>query len=235
MNYDRHYNLLIERAKTRNLSEHYEIHHIIPRCIGGSDAENNLVKLTYEEHYLAHQLLVKIYPNNNSLVYAAVMMTVNRPSNKVYGWLKRLYHTVCKERIGNKNPSYGRSWYHDPDTLKNGKFLLENVPQGWIKGRVPKKEKEETKCKVCNQLTGGYMAKFCDEHRKEVYTKNVQKVIQNNRVNNTIKDAEKFTYAITTSKNWSEAIRKAGYKTDGYSRTRLKRFAKENNISLMGN
>lgn len=37
----------------------YEIHHIKPRSFGGSDHKNNLVKLTYREHWLAHKLLVR--------------------------------------------------------------------------------------------------------------------------------------------------------------------------------
>lgn len=42
---------------------YYEKHHIIPRCIGGSDNELNLVLLTAREHFLAHYLLCKIYGN----------------------------------------------------------------------------------------------------------------------------------------------------------------------------
>ena len=80
-----------------------EKHHIIPKCIGGNDCKNNLVMLTPEEHYLAHQLLVKIYPNNTKLVFAAKMMSVGhigRRRNKLYGWLRR----KCSEvRLGTKN------------------------------------------------------------------------------------------------------------------------------------
>lgn len=93
MNYQLHYSRLIERAKTRQLDCYVERHHIIPRCMGGTDSKDNLVKLTPEEHFLAHQLLVKIYPNNNKLVFAATCMTRNsngkRTDNKLYGWIRR--------------------------------------------------------------------------------------------------------------------------------------------------
>lgn len=93
MNYQLHYNRLIERAKTRQLDCYVERHHIIPRCMGGTDSKDNLVKLTPEEHFLAHQLLVKIYPNNNKLVFAATCMSRNsngkRTDNKLYGWIRR--------------------------------------------------------------------------------------------------------------------------------------------------
>lgn len=91
MNYQNHYNKLIERAKNRNISDYTENHHIIPSCIGGSDENVNLVRLTPEEHYVAHQLLIKIYPNNHKLICAAAMMIPNRSSNKLYGWLRRCH------------------------------------------------------------------------------------------------------------------------------------------------
>ena len=67
MNYEHHYNLLIERDFARSISGYSENHHIIPKCMGGSDDESNLVKLTAEEHYIAHLLLVKMYPNSHRL------------------------------------------------------------------------------------------------------------------------------------------------------------------------
>jgi hypothetical protein len=67
-----------------------EIHHIVPRCIGGDDNPENLAVLTPEEHFVAHLLLMKMHPDNAKLVYAAFMMTVgNQRNNKLYGWLKR--------------------------------------------------------------------------------------------------------------------------------------------------
>lgn len=90
MNYQRLYNVLIERAQNRKLVGYYEKHHIVPRCMGGSDVEENIVRLTPEEHFLVHQLLVKIYPENSKLIFAARIMTVGRNrKNKMYGWLRR--------------------------------------------------------------------------------------------------------------------------------------------------
>jgi hypothetical protein len=61
MNYSSHYNLLIERAKVRTLNCYKEAHHIIPKCLGGTDDPTNLVNLTAREHYIAHLLLAKIH------------------------------------------------------------------------------------------------------------------------------------------------------------------------------
>jgi hypothetical protein len=97
MNYVAIYNRLITRAQQRTLSAdtYVERHHIVPSCIGGSDDPTNLVKLTAEEHYVAHQLLVKMYPDNKHLVCAIAFMAKgagNRKragNRKIYGWLRR--------------------------------------------------------------------------------------------------------------------------------------------------
>lgn len=90
MDYLNHYKKLTSRAKTRKLDGYIERHHIIPKCMGGSDDKNNLVNLTASEHYVAHQLLVKIYPNNYKLAYACHMMStkLNERNNKSYEWVR---------------------------------------------------------------------------------------------------------------------------------------------------
>lgn len=91
--YRRHYERLIERAKDRKLEVYSEKHHIIPKCLGGTNELLNLVRLTAEEHYTAHLLLTQTFPNNYKIVYAANFMTIHdkegRINNKRYGWLKR--------------------------------------------------------------------------------------------------------------------------------------------------
>ena len=89
MNYSAIYDRLIDRGRTRLSLVDYETHHIIPRCLGGSDDSENLVKLTPEEHYLAHLLLLRIYPNNTKIAHAANMMCTGRMTNKLYGWVRR--------------------------------------------------------------------------------------------------------------------------------------------------
>lgn len=101
MNYTKHYNLLIERAKIRILNDYTERHHIIPKCMGGNNAKENIARLTPEEHFVAHQLLVKIYPNNAKLVFAVLMMTrkSHNRSNKIYGWIRRKLVETQRNKI----------------------------------------------------------------------------------------------------------------------------------------
>ena len=174
MDYQKHYTSLCNRAKERQLDCYTERHHVLPKCIGGDDNPDNIVVLTPEEHYIAHQLLVKIYPKHTGLLWAAIMMTGHstsdgRANNKIYGWLKRRYQNVCRERTGEKSGSFGKSWYHNPETLENIKCVPGDEPEGFVKGRKmkSKEERKTNKCIVCGKDTGSQRAKYCEPHREQ--------------------------------------------------------------------
>lgn len=176
---------MVERGQSRNLECYTESHHIVPRCMGGSDNKENLVDLTPEEHYLAHQLLVKIYPNNHALVKAASMMIPNRPSNKMYGWLKRRFSEAQSISQSNEgNSQYGTNWITNgvEETKSSG-----DVPEGWWNGRLSahrtkikndsiKKQKQKEKLKALNdkveslrELHEVYVVHGFDEVKKRGY------------------------------------------------------------------
>lgn len=88
MDYEKHYNLLMERAKQRrSISGYSENHHIIPKCLGGDNSKENIVALTPEEHYIAHLLLAKLH--GGKLWFAANMMASR--NNKRYAWLRKRF------------------------------------------------------------------------------------------------------------------------------------------------
>ena len=107
MNYQLIYNNLITNAKNRCLEDYTETHHIIPKCLGGTDDIDNLVELSAREHYIAHLLLVKLYPDNRKVFHAAIMMTVDRyghrVNNKKYEWLKKRYNSYDRRDIIQKS------------------------------------------------------------------------------------------------------------------------------------
>jgi len=102
MNYAKHYDALIDRAKCRLLEGYSERHHVIPKCMGGSNNIDNIVRLTPEEHYVAHQLLTKIFPKERGLAYAALLMGSSREGNKTYGWIKRRHAIAVSENLTGK-------------------------------------------------------------------------------------------------------------------------------------
>ena len=66
MLYSKVYNDIISRARNRNLQGYKERHHVIPKCLGGSNESDNLVDLTFREHFICHWLLVKMYPEEKN-------------------------------------------------------------------------------------------------------------------------------------------------------------------------
>jgi len=171
MNYQLHYDKLIDRAKHRVLESYSERHHIIPRCMGGSDDLDNLVNLTPEEHYVAHQLLVKIFPNNAKLINAAIMMIPNRPSNKLYGWLRKKFaENQSINQTGSGNSQYGTRWVHNIDLKESKKIkITDPLPNGWLEGRKINFYLNIVNCKNCNKQFERisleiYCSEICKRH-----------------------------------------------------------------------
>lgn len=112
MDYRRIYNQLITRGQIRQEGlnrkllvkkiGYVERHHILPRSMNGTNDSANLVYLTPEEHYLAHGLLVQIYPNEVCMLRALMILSGrdkrNTRNNKLYGWARRRYSEM---RMGN--------------------------------------------------------------------------------------------------------------------------------------
>lgn len=55
---------LLKRRKVKG--DYHEKHHILPKCLGGTNDKENLVLLTFREHYIAHLLLTKCYEDINA-------------------------------------------------------------------------------------------------------------------------------------------------------------------------
>lgn len=162
MNYQLHYNKLMIIAKNRVFTGYSESHHIIPRCLGGSDDPSNLVNLTAREHFVAHQLLAKMHPDSDGLQYAAFMMMRSR-TGKNYDWLRRVSGEATRRRqIGRvidesvrqkisatkKGSKYSDLHKKAQSEGRKGLIWINNgiiskqirgvIPDGWVRGRYGK-------------------------------------------------------------------------------------------------
>lgn len=159
MNYWKAYNNLIERAQNRNILGYSEKHHIVPKCLGGSNKRSNIVRLTAREHYIAHLLLVKIYPKERKLIYAAAYMCSSsknhegRSGNRMYEWLKiqrskamselhkgKIVSEETRQKLREKNRNYKPT----PEAIEKQKEAQRG-----------KKCSEETKKKISEANKGG--------------------------------------------------------------------------------
>lgn len=115
--YTKWYNKIIENAKKfEDRNEYTEIHHIVPKCLGGSDDATNLIKLSAREHFLCHWLLVKMTSGQSQIKMAFAFNAFRRSSKNQ----KRLL-TSRQYNIVRKEVSKARSLFLQGNTYNLGK------------------------------------------------------------------------------------------------------------------
>jgi hypothetical protein len=108
MNYLKIYKDICNRGQTERTLSYCEIHHIIPKCLNGDNLKNNLTTLSAKEHYIAHLLLTKIYPNSSNIQHAFGMMEASRKdqirryTSNQYDKMRRAHSNAMK----NNNPMH---------------------------------------------------------------------------------------------------------------------------------
>lgn len=108
MDYKKIYNQLVENAKPRGLDrgsvDYYtEIHHILPKSMGGSDEDGNMVMLSAREHYIAHLLLWKMDKTNVAMACSFMFMSSRFTSNsKLYENFKTQFAKMQSKRFLKK-------------------------------------------------------------------------------------------------------------------------------------
>lgn len=131
-------NILETRGRFECGEEYHERHHIVPKCMGGSNDEENLIDLFAREHFEAHRLLAIENPENSKLTYAWWCMC------SFPGYSKNREEVTAEEyeeaRIvflknfsGEKSTWYGR--HHTEEAkqkireAKKGKYCSEETKQ----------------------------------------------------------------------------------------------------------
>ena len=120
------YNNIIQHFQNTIVEGYYEKHHIIPKCLGGTDEKTNLVLLPTKVHFIAHALLHKAYPNEPKLAQAFGMMVACNKYHNGRKYSSRLYEM---SKLARSN-------------------AMKGIPRPeWVKEklRVPKLNKENYK------------------------------------------------------------------------------------------
>lgn len=104
--YSRVYYALINRASTRNFKNkkeaksvlgYVEKHHIIPKCIGGTDSPSNLVFLTAKEHFVCHHMLTKMFDDvevSRKMRFALNKMSIKSQGQIRYKIIARMFEQI---------------------------------------------------------------------------------------------------------------------------------------------
>jgi hypothetical protein len=192
MDYEKIYNQLIDKAKLRKSKRdvYYERHHIIPKCMGGGNDKTNLVKLTAKEHFVAHKLLVEIYPDNGKLIHAYWRMANNKNEDKrEYIVSSREYErlkTIHAKQVSINLKGTIKKWKNNQVRSKKiGDFhrnkIISNDTKNLISTglkeyysnnpnpRIGKSHSEETRKKMSQKLKGRIHSEETKKRISETY------------------------------------------------------------------
>lgn len=228
MDYQRHYNLLIDKYKKLNLHRlspteqnfiAMELHHIIPRCLNGSNKKDNLVMLTSKAHFVAHHLLYKANVNTKykyKLLRAYAMMlfcedkrTQSRKfriTSKVYQNLKNEYSRINSietkqrwENLSDQEKEIRKLKSHTEEANRKRSITCANVRKTdeWNeKNRLAHIGKTYSKDRINNMKEG--LKRFWnslegDKKRKELSQKHKGRKTWNKGISRTLEERQKMS------------------------------------------
>ncbi len=156
------YNNIIQQAKTRSLTGYKERHHIVPKSLGGSDLQINLVDLTAKEHFVCHLLLTKMTygKTKEKMVYAAWNManqenhqqTRYKVSGRTYQHLRQQFSENHAVYMTIRNPMHNSKirQKHQRAIDQRGKTLGNT---GHKRGPISEELRELLRQKTVNLMT----------------------------------------------------------------------------------
>ena len=127
-------NILTTRGRFACGDEYKEKHHIVPKCMGGTNDKNNLIDLYAREHFEAHRLLALENPNIKGLTYAWwAMAHLNASNQSRYELLPEEYEEA-KMLISKIHSEYQKKRMSSPELRKKisdslkGRYVGEKNP-----------------------------------------------------------------------------------------------------------
>lgn len=160
MNYKDFIQSIIDSRGQFNIpeNEYKERHHIIPRCMGGSNNKDNLIDLYAKEHFIAHKLLALENPDNHKLVSAWSMMAFPKGDTKreFYEEITADEYQLLRELQSKTQSEFAKQLWQDEDYRKAHEYSGE-------------RRKEYSERMKGNTLTlGKKHPPFTEEHKKRI-------------------------------------------------------------------
>lgn len=160
MDYKKIYDNLVQNRIDNPLPEdvYKENHHIVPKCMGGSDDKSNIVALSAREHFLAHKLLYKIHKTSklSHAWFSMFRVSDGQPRNtnsRDYEICKKIRSKHLSEDMrGKGNPFYDKK--HSEKTKKriseanSGRTLTQEQIDNWVKKVASKTKSKEHRRKI---------------------------------------------------------------------------------------
>lgn len=159
------YYRLMLLGKNKHANEGYhERHHIIPKSLGGLNTDDNIVYLTGRQHFVAHQLLVR--------------MTTGTARQKMYNALWQMKHTRGKRMTSRLYSTLRQEFRASISEQMRGRVISETTRKKMSTAQkgIPMLEDERTKLrqsiakfKANGGICGGLRSEF---HRQRIIETN---------------------------------------------------------------
>lgn len=170
---------IIANAQSRVLNCYKEKHHILPRCLGGSNNKSNLVELTAKEHFIVHMLLCKFTTGitQEKMIYASWLMSQYKRNGRNYKVNSILYESLkIKRSILISKLLKGNKFCLGKKVSKETKQKLSKIRKEliWINNNI--QSKRIKKNELQNYLDIGYKLGRDKNYLTKEYSLNMSKL-----------------------------------------------------------
>lgn len=196
------YKELIDYAKNETRikgdGKYYELHHIVPVFLGGTNDKSNLILLTLYEHVLAHYLLA-IENENNKKIYAGninsawlifhARSSYKNKKQEIENWLKNEDAQKLTEdikvrlaKVGKENLKKARASRNFSDRIWVQKIGKNAAPQRMLERSLGKGcwvgYEKIPDCPICHKPNSDDSFACCKEHEADYKAELREKVKQ---------------------------------------------------------
>ena len=152
------YTRFIGSLRGQSVDGYAEVHHIVPRSLGGSDDADNLIRLTARQHYIAHWMLARaiggsaaraFFMMSNFGKYGTVNSTTYEKARKEYS------KQVSRQMQEKPNvPEFTKEHREKLRQAKLGKKQTAEHRANTGKAQIGRKLSEETRRKISESKKG---------------------------------------------------------------------------------
>ena len=166
------YERFIDSLKEQNVEGYSEVHHIVPRSMGGTNDKNNLIRLTARQHFIAHWMLWKAYGGKMTMAFHAMVYRYNKKIKRYTKVNSRTHSKLIEEHaslisILNMNNTYALGYKWNEESK-------QKLRDARAKQIIPKASYEKAKLKMAKLVWMNNGIKSCrvDDSLVEVNKKN---------------------------------------------------------------
>ena len=170
--YVNRYERFIDSLKKQNVEGYSEVHHIVPRSMGGTNDTDNLIRLTARQHFIAHWMLWKAYGGKMTMAFHAMVHRYNKKIKRHTKVNSRTHSKLIEEHASllsilhmNNTYALGYKWNEESK---------QKLRDARAKQIIPKASYEKAKLKMAKLVWMNNGIKSCrvDDSLVEVNKKN---------------------------------------------------------------